>query len=287
MTGSPSRVAGGVGPHARHHRADQRQVIDPDRQLIGAVAAVLGRELVQASQQRRAGRVQPGREFGHQQGRADAVLVAHERRRDRVAERLLVAEDQIGGGPRDPLEAGQRLGVPDAVLARPSRAAASTRRWSSRTSRGRPWPAARRRAARRPRCRSARANRPSVGTAIAHRSASGSLAMTSWALLGRRLRQGQVERARLLGIGERHGREVGVGLGLLGRRCAAAGSRLFGTPPRRSRCRRRAWPCARCGSRAAPGRSARRPRRRSRRRSTRRAPRRTGRARSRAPSRPR
>ena len=67
--------------------------------------------------------VLPGRldggERGHRQRRGEAVLVAHVGA-DRVAEGLLVGEDldQIGplhGRPRQPLEAGERLGVGGAV----------------------------------------------------------------------------------------------------------------------------------------------------------------------------
>ena len=53
------------------------------------------------------------------------------------------------------------------------------------------------------------------GTATASRSPSGSFARTRSAPSRSGLRQRQVERARLLGVGERDGREIGVGL-LLG-----------------------------------------------------------------------
>ena len=46
---------------------------------------------------------------------ADAVLVAHERRRDGITERLLVAVHEIRRRARDPLEAGERLGVADFI----------------------------------------------------------------------------------------------------------------------------------------------------------------------------
>ena len=61
-----------------------------------------------------------GRQFGKQQRRGDPILVAH-RVAHRVAERLLVAEDEPPGPvgqarPDDPFEPGQGFGVVDAVV---------------------------------------------------------------------------------------------------------------------------------------------------------------------------
>ena len=74
------------------------------------------------------------------------------------------------------------------------------------------------RAASRPRCRRAGASRAAVasGTPTATRSASGSLAMTRSASDRRGEGEREVHRARLLRVRERDGREVGIGVRLLG-----------------------------------------------------------------------
>ncbi len=162
MTGSSSRVVGGWARSRAIVSAMIAQVVDPHGDLVGGVAPVLPGQLVEALRQRRALRLQRRRQFGDEQRRADAVLVADQVGRDGVAQRLLVAEDEVGRGPGDPLEAGERLGVRRRRGARRSPAASSTTRSSWRRCRVRPWPATRRRAARRPRRRAASATRRPV-----------------------------------------------------------------------------------------------------------------------------
>ena len=81
-----------------------------------------------ASSSSRSPRVRPsalsaGGQLGDGQRGGDAVLVPDQAGRHAVAERLLVAERQLLGGPDDPLEAGQRLRVRHAAgrAERPSR----------------------------------------------------------------------------------------------------------------------------------------------------------------------
>ena len=110
------------------------------------------------------------------------------------------------------------------------------------------------------------------GRPTAQRSASGSLATTRSAPRSRGQRHREVHRARLLGVGERDGREVRVGLLLLGRRRAARRSRRVSQDLRAPTCRRRrAAACRRCRGRAGRRRRGRRPCRGSGRRCPRRA----------------
>ena len=84
-------------------------------------------------------RLEPRGQAGDEQRRRDAVLVAHVRRVDAVAERLLVPEHQAVDA-RDPLEAGERRAVPVARARRRSGRAGATRRssWRAASRRGAP-----------------------------------------------------------------------------------------------------------------------------------------------------
>ena len=138
-------------------------------------------------------------------------------RRHRVAERLLVAVDQIRCGPGDPLEAGEGLGERHAVLGRHRRQHRARRRWWSRRCRECPCVAANRPAARPPRRRAASASRRAAN-GHADRAPVGVRVVGDDQVgpgpVGQRQRQ--VHRAGLLRIGEGHRREVRVRHGLLG-----------------------------------------------------------------------
>ena len=82
---------------------------------------VTARELIERVEHRAALIPQRGNQIAGQHGRADAVLVADGARIDAVADRLFVCVDeraarQIFVGSRQPLEPGERLDVPGAVV---------------------------------------------------------------------------------------------------------------------------------------------------------------------------
>jgi hypothetical protein len=108
----------GVRAQPCHRVGDQGEVVHPYGQLPGHEQPVLGGQLVEPVEQRAPVGLQLHRQQGYRQRRRDAVLVVDDRRRHRVAQRLLVAVDQrrlLGARPHDPLEPGRRLGGPHPV----------------------------------------------------------------------------------------------------------------------------------------------------------------------------
>ena len=147
-----------VLPQPRHGGRCLLRVGHPDRELVGGVEAVLTSDVVEAVGEGAPLALQQRRELGDLEQRGDAVLVAHEVRRDAVAQRLLVAERQPVHAS-DPLEAGQRLAVRLPVRRGQLPRAATTTPPSSRRRPRRRSAARSRRAARRPRHRTACASR--------------------------------------------------------------------------------------------------------------------------------
>ena len=196
-------------------------------------------------------------QLAEQQQRRDAVLVPHVLGVDAVAERLLVAERQAVD-PADPLEAGQRLDVRLAGGRGHACRAATTRR-----SRWRRCPACRACS----RCvREQRADLVAAQHPPAVRAGHGGGAPVGVGVVGDHdvgagplgERHREVHRARLLGVGERDGREVRVGLLLLLDDLRARRSRRSRAPAPPTRRRRRAAACRRCRGRAGRRRRGRR-----------------------------
>ena len=192
----------------------------PERELARQVHAVDRVERVELVEQGSRRGLAPLHEVAHREGRRHAVFVG-DRVAHRVAEGLLIGEDQPLAARRahaaEPLEAGERLCErhvvvrrdlrqqarrddrrrDEPVLARGAPAAVLAEDRPELVPRERPPPA-------RERHRDAAAVRVGVvgdDEVGAHRGAE---------------REDEVHRAGLLGVGERHGREVGVGVGLLG-----------------------------------------------------------------------
>ena len=219
------------GGHAGGDASQAVFVVEAERQRAGGVQAVLLGEGVEAIVHGLALGPQIGHQAGEGQRRPDAVLVV-DGVTDEVPEGLLVAEDEaplgvFEGGPDDPLEAGQRLGEVDAVGG------------------GHP--------AQEPGGHHRRRHEPVVAIGVAqdvvgqqrtdlvtgegapvpvvlgdrHTEAVGIGIVGQDHIRTERLgpRQRQIEGAGLLGVGEGHGREIGIGLALVDDdvRCREAG----------------------------------------------------------------
>ena len=94
VTARPPSAVGGVRAQAVHRAGDLGQVVDPDRQLVGGVQAVLDGEVVEQVEQGAALGLQRRGQLGDEQRGRDAVLVPDAFGVDAVAERLLVAVAQ-------------------------------------------------------------------------------------------------------------------------------------------------------------------------------------------------
>ena len=215
-------------------------------ELAGRVQAVAAGYVVERIGQAAAFGSQSRRKLGDQDRRRDSVLVPDGIRIDAVAQRLLVAEPQTFD-PADPLEPGKRLRV--AEPARPRSCPAAT----TRSSRRRP------RSDRAPEPIKWVASRAPTSSPVSiatgrRRSADGTsvgvgvVGDDQIRLFALRERHCQVDGPGLLGVGERHRREIRIGRSLLadGFRSREAGG-LHGPAHRR---RSRAAVCGRFGGRA-------------------------------------
>ena len=93
-----------------HGGRDLGQIGDPDRELVGGVQAVRERDVVEQVEERASLGLGAGGDLAEEEERRDAVLVPDVLGVHAVAQRLLVAEGQALD-PADPLEPGQGLGV--------------------------------------------------------------------------------------------------------------------------------------------------------------------------------
>ncbi len=192
-------------------------------ELVGQVQAVPAGEVVEQVDQGAPGGLGARRELGQQERRRQAVLVPHVAGVAAVAEGLLVAERQAVG-PGDPLEAGQGL-----ARAR-GRAPRRSGRAAGRTRSSRP---ARRRRPRGDAAACSPSSAPTSSPCSIRQLAGVRVQDRGGAAVGVRVVgdhqvgldaagevEREVDRAGLLGVGERDGREVRVGLGLLRHRRA-------------------------------------------------------------------